>query len=124
MPATRILLVEDDPLVRLVTAEVLRDDGFEVTEACTGDKAIELLTGPAYYDVLLTDVQMPGALDGIDVAVRARELDPGVPVVIVSGYAAQLTERLSGLNPPATFLRKPYRFSKLLDVLWRLTLKA
>ena len=108
----------------MVLAETLRDDGFDVTEACTGDEAADHLASPDVFDVVLTDVQMPGAMDGVDVAIRARERDPGVPVVVVSGYADQLMDRLGKLDPPATFISKPYRLSKLLDVLWRLVLRV
>jgi DNA-binding response OmpR family regulator len=59
-------------------------------------------------------MRMPGKMNGIDVAVRARELHPTIVVIVVSGYAPQLTERLNGLAPPAAFFRKPYRTSEIV----------
>ena len=116
----RILLVEDEFLVRDMAAESLRDRGFDVLEAETGDKAAELLVDPDGVDVLFTDVQMPGALDGVALAVRARELYPAIPIIIASGYAPQLGERLSGFDPQVVFLRKPYRMTEVADMAWRL----
>lgn len=123
MTAARVLLVEDEPLVRTVVAEALSEEGLDVTEACTGDEAAKLLAGPETFDVVLTDVRMPGTLDGVDVAFRARAKDPAMPVVVVSGYTDQM-DRLSGLNPPATFIRKPFGLRNLLDVLRRLVMKV
>lgn len=64
MAAVRVLLVEDENLIRLVTSEILQDEGFEVVEAWNGDEAVRLLDGPDSFDILFTDVQMPGTLDG------------------------------------------------------------
>ena len=89
----RILLVEDEGLIRLVTAEYLRDEGFEVVEAWDGDEAARLLDACDGFDVLFTDVRMPGMLDGVDVAVRARRQYPELPVLVVSGYAAHAAAR-------------------------------
>ena len=123
MTAARVLLVEDEDLVRTLVAEALRDEGFAVTEVCTGDEAAEVLAGPDGFDVVLTDVRMPGVLDGIDVAVRARQKDPSVPVLVASGYAHEVMQRLRLLNPAAVFIRKPYKLADVLDMICRLTMK-
>lgn len=88
------LLVEDEGIIRLVAAETLRDAGFAVVEAWDGDEAARLLNRVDGFDVLFTDVRMPGTLDGIDVAVHARRREPAIPVLVVSGHTAQLTSRL------------------------------
>ena len=121
MAALRVLLVEDEALIRLVTAEMLRDEGFEVVEARDGDEARALLNDPGNFDVLFTDVRMPGTLDGIDVVLHARRGHPSLPVLVVSGYAANIMRRLSGLQPPAMFIGKPYSLAEVLSVLRRLT---
>jgi CheY-like chemotaxis protein len=59
--ALRVLLVEDEHWIRLLAAEALRDEGFDVEEASSGDEAALLLVGALFFDVLFTDVQMPGA---------------------------------------------------------------
>ena len=118
---TRVLLVEDEHLVRLVAAETLREHGYHVVEASTGDEAAAILQDAAGFDLLFTDVTMPGSLDGIMVAERARERQPYIPVLVVSAYASEITARLDSLEPPPAFLSKPYRARELLEVLQNLT---
>ena len=112
--ARKVLLVEDEGLIRMVAAEALQDEGFEVIEAWDGDEAIRLLDGPDDFDLLFTDVQMPGTTDGVDVAVRARRRYPTMPILVVSGYAFQLMNRLSVLDPAAVFISKPYRLGQIV----------
>ncbi len=121
MAATRILFVEDEGIVRLMTAEYLREEGFEVIEAKSGDEAMVLLEGSENFDALITDVRMPGRLDGIDVATAARHRQPTLPVLIVSGGAPQLSDRLRALRPGAVFINKPYSLKEVAKVLHRLT---
>ena len=121
MAMPRVLLVEGQTLIRLMTAEMLRDKGFEVVEAQHGDEARALLDGPDRFDVLFTSVRMPGMLDGIDVALHARRRHPDIPVLVASGYTAHLVRRLSMLMPAAVFISKPYTLAEILDVLHRLT---
>ncbi len=119
--AVRVLLVEDEGLIRLVASQILQDEGFEVVEAWNGDEAARLLDGPDRFDVLFTDVQMPGKLDGLDLATHARRRCPGIPVLVVSGYAAQLVTRLCMLDPAATFIGKPYSLDEVVTAVRRLT---
>lgn len=117
----KVLLVEDDETLRLVTSEALRDAGFEVIEAKTGDEAILLLVEPDDIDALLTDVRLPGTLDGIELAHETRKAFPEMPVVIASGYAAQLMHRLRGLKPPPAFLAKPFSLDKMVTTIRKMT---
>jgi len=112
--AVRVLLVEDEGLIRLVAAEALQDEGFEVVEAWDGDEAARLLSGSGTFDVLFTDVGMPGVLDGVDVAVHARRRHPAIHVLVVSGYAPNLMARLGVLEPSAHFMSKPYILAELV----------
>lgn len=121
MVAVRVLLVEDEGLIRLMTSQALQDEGFEVVEAWNGDEAARLLDSPDGFDVLFTDVQMPGTLDGLDVAMHARRRYPGIPVLVVSGYAPHLIRRLGALEPVAVFIGKPYRLDELMAAIMRLT---
>ena len=121
VPATKVLLVEDEYLIRMMVAEFLQDEGFEVIEAWDGDEAARLLDGACGFDVLFTDVRMPGTMDGIDVAMHARRRYPMIPLLVVSGYAVQLAVRLGLLDPAATFLGKPYNLKVVLETLRRLT---
>lgn len=120
MENLRILLVEDDQMVRLMAADFLREEGFDVTEVATGDDAAIQLADVDDFGLVFTDVQMPGGKDGIDVAVRARELYPQIAVIVASGYTPNLIERLDVLDPPAVFFRKPYRSKEVLDVIRQL----
>ena len=109
MPQAKVLLVEDEGLIRMMVAEFLQDEGFAVAEAGNADEAMRLLDGPDAFHILFTDVQMPGRRDGVDVAVHARRLYPRIPILIASGYAAALMDRISVLDPAALFISKPYR---------------
>lgn len=105
----------------MMTAEALIEEGFEVIEAWNGDAAAELLDGSGCFDIVLTDVRMPGRLDGIDLALHARRLCPLLPLLVVSGYADNLAERLAVFKPPVCFLPKPYDLRKVSTVVRRLT---
>ena len=105
----------------MMTADFLRDEGFEVIEAWNADEAAKLLREIDGFDVLFTDVRMPGMLDGVDLALRARRRFSAVPVLVVSGYAVQLVARLGVLDPPAIFISKPYDLGEIADALRRLT---
>lgn len=118
--AVTVLLVEDDELVRCVTAELLKDEGFVVHEAHDGDSAASFINAGPAFDVLLTDVNMPGTMDGWDLSEYARGRRPDLPVIVVSGRANNVA-RWQGLSPLCTFFQKPCRMSDLTAELLRLT---
>jgi YesN/AraC family two-component response regulator len=117
----RILLVDDDHLVRQMMADTLNDEGFEVIEASSGDEGAKLLVDPDGIDVIFTDVRMPGLLDGIDLALHARKLHPQIAVIVASGFAPFLVERLDKLDPPSIFFRKPYSPGDIIRTIRRMT---
>jgi signal transduction histidine kinase/CheY-like chemotaxis protein len=94
----RVLLVEDDPLVRITTADLLADLGHEVVEAASAAAAMEALQSPA--DLLITDYGLPD-MNGLVLAARLRERYPGMPVVIATGQQASAV-------PDVIWLEKPY----------------
>jgi len=107
----KVLLVDDEPHVRTTTATMLRDMGYEVSEAASGPEALQLLvTGPA-PDVLLSDHLMPG-LTGTDLARQVRDRNPETRIIIMSGFAE--VEALSG---EFAYLPKPFRRSDLARLL-------
>lgn len=112
----RVLLVEDDQEVRRVTAKTLAAAGHEVLEAQDGAEALALLrTGPP-PDLLFTDITLPGGISGLDVAARAQQLDPSLPVVFTTGYARDATSpALDG----ADVLDKPYTHHAVLSTIER-----
>ena len=114
----RILLAEDDPKVRSVVARLLRGAGFAVTEAHSGDAALVVFQQMAERpDVLLTDVVMPGALQGPMLARKLKEMDPDLAIVFMSGYATEAAINGNGLRPDDVFLMKPIQREALLNAL-------
>ncbi len=103
----RVLLVEDEPLAREDMVETLSIAGFEVTATCTGDEAAILLADQDRFDLLLTDIVMPGSIDGIGLAEHAREVHPGLPLLFISGRADH-ARRMTALSQPVQFIPKPY----------------
>jgi CheY-like chemotaxis protein len=112
----RILLVEDEHLIRTTLAEMLKDAGYVVVEAASGDEACNLMHGLNGFDVLLTDIQMPGQTDGIDVAHRFQASHPSAPVLFMTGRPDMLT-RIGQLTASEALIRKPFRPRQMLDAL-------
>jgi len=83
-----VLLVEDEPAVRIVIVEVLSDLGYTVLEAHSGQSAMRFVQSHARIDLLLTDVGLPGGMNGRQLADAAREHRPGLKVLFLTGYAA------------------------------------
>jgi CheY-like chemotaxis protein len=106
----RVLVVDDDADVREVTVQMLRQLGYGVAEAGSGQAALDALSRGEVYDLVLIDVAMPG-LNGTETVRRARERWPGLRVLYVTGYAdAAGTEARTGDDP---LIKKPFRFEEL-----------
>ena len=114
---TRVLLVEDEFLISDMVAEVLAEHGFQVHAVATAKDALRHLTCGAPCDVLFTDINLPGGIDGAKLAQLARELRPNLPVV----YASGLITAIEWLNavPGSTFVPKPYDPEKICTLLQR-----
>lgn len=116
--APKILLVEDEPIVREALASFLEDAGFDVTATCSGDEAVILLTEDE-FTVLLTDISMPGQIDGVGLAEHAREIHPGLPIVFVSGRDE--TEFCPGaVGQPTAYFQKPFDVDRLVATIGRM----
>lgn len=105
-----VLIVDDEPLIRFNLADALMDEGFSVVEAANVLEAVAVM-GKTHIDALVTDVDMPGGLDGFDLARLVRRLDPGVAIVITSGGR---TCRDANMPEGCAFLAKPYRLEDVL----------
>jgi len=116
----RVLVVEDEAFVREVLVEVLAGEGFEVTEAACGDEAAGLIDRPCRFDLLLTDVHMPGRLDGLAVAAHARATQPDLPIVVMTGRP-ECNLGASGLQPRCALVVKPYGLSAILNAISRVS---
>ncbi len=104
-----VLVVEDEPLVRMMVCELLDDAGYRVEEAESGDEADALIAAGLHPDILLTDIRMPGTLDGFDLIRRTVARLPRVKTIAMSGYTgvsgdARIADR---------FLSKPFRPTEL-----------
>jgi CheY-like chemotaxis protein len=105
----KVLVVEDDDLVRMVAVEALTEQRFEVIEVATGEEALERCReGGA--DVLVTDICLPGTITGWDIAECCRSAKPGIAVVYASGFSHGSPRPVPG----SVFFPKPYRLDQLL----------
>jgi len=112
----RILVVEDEPSLRLLVRKVLERSGFEVLEAASGRAALELWDqGKPHIDLLLTDMVMPDGMSGRQLAERLKADNPALKVLYTSGYSTELLGKDLGLQEGANFLQKPYPPSKLVQ---------
>jgi PAS domain S-box-containing protein len=113
-PRTDILLVEDDPSVLEVMQLMLVDAGHRVVAARNGVDAMALLAGGITVDLLVSDVVMPGGMSGVELAREARRMHPGLGILLVSGYAADVLVR-HGAADEFDILHKPYAHGELLS---------
>lgn len=116
---TKVLLVEDEVLISAIVSDELRDFGFDVHEVTTGEEAVAYLESGAAVDILFTDVNLPGYVDGKELAERARILRPELPIVYASGRYAAFG--LDGMVARSLFMPKPYRPAEVCALLARLT---
>lgn len=110
----RVMVVEDEVLIRLAIADDLRREGFEVLEAGSGDEALALLDGGVAVDLIFTDVSMPGAINGIGLTETVTNVFPEISVVLTSANEVVLdSDRLQ--NVP--FLSKPYLPAEVVNLI-------
>lgn len=109
----RILVVEDNDRVRRLTSRRLADLGYQVGEAANGVTALEALAAGQLYDLVFTDVVMPGGLSGLDLAREIAHHFPGIGVVLTTGYAEEMLQPTEPLEPMPVVLRKPYSQAEL-----------
>jgi CheY-like chemotaxis protein len=111
-----ILVVEDDQLIQSLVEETLSDGGFDTAVTTSGEEAVTLLKGhKGKYRALVTDINLQGKMDGWEVAQHSREIDPGFPVVYMSGAAA--AEWASKGVPNSIILPKPFAPAQLLTAI-------
>ena len=107
-----VLVVEDDPLLRMLTVEMVAAAGLSVVEAEDADHALKLLQQDAHeIAVIITDIRMPGHLDGVDLAKAVSSAWPRISILVTSGYDAGRRQELA---PGIKFLPKPWH---ALDVI-------
>jgi two-component system cell cycle sensor histidine kinase/response regulator CckA len=108
-----VLLVEDEDAVRMFGARALRNKGYNVVEAPSGEAALKLLDdGADRIDVLISDVVMPG-MDGPSMVRRARDKRPGMKVIFISGYTEDSLRKRMEVAGDVHFLAKPFTLQQL-----------
>jgi len=119
MRPTNILMVEDEVLISELVTDVLTENGFHVHAVTSGEMALRYLDDGPEVDVLFTDINLEGRMDGSALAKAVRERRPELPIVYCSGrYSASA---LSPLMSRSLFLKKPYNPSELCTLFTRLT---
>lgn len=112
-----VLVVEDNTIIRMGAVDLVLAAGYDVLEACDADEAIRILEARSDIDLVFTDVQMPGTMDGIKLSHYIRDRWPPVKLIVASG-AAILEE--SSLPDGSRFFPKPYDEHAITDAMARL----
>jgi|SRR3569623_3408267 DNA-binding response OmpR family regulator len=112
----RVLVVEDDPLIREFVVEALREEGFEVIHAANGEQAL-IWCRRKVADVLITDIKLPGNVDGWQIAERCREYNPGLLVIYVTGFSPVAPRPVPG----SRVLQKPYHPDQIVEAIREVT---
>lgn len=113
-----VLVVEDEPLVRMLGVDILEEAGFSVVEAGNAAEALETLEGDNDVRVLFTDVNMPGELDGLELARVVHERWPEIRVLIASGQVRPCSDEIPGCG---RFLPKPYKAGAVIREIREMT---
>ncbi|MGA8135054.1 MAG: ATP-binding protein [Pseudomonas gingeri] len=107
-----VLIVEDDPAVRVLVSEVLGELGYRFVEACDANGAIPILDSGQRIDLLISDVGLPG-MNGRQLAEIGRQLRPGLRILFITGYAEHAAVRGGFLDPGMQMITKPFTFELL-----------
>ena len=113
-PAATVLVVEDEELLRIFAVQLVEDAGFQALEAANADQAIAILEKRPDISLLLTDIHMPGSMDGLKLAHAVRHRWPPIKIIIVSGQV-HLTE--DDMPTGSRFFRKPYEPTEVVSEL-------
>jgi PAS domain S-box-containing protein len=108
-----VLVVDDEPTVRMLVAEVLTDLGYTAIEAADGAAGLKVLNSDLRIDLLITDVGLPGGMNGRQVADAARDVRPGLKVLFITGYAENAVLSHGHLDPGMHVLTKPFAMDAL-----------
>jgi DNA-binding response OmpR family regulator len=111
-PRMTVLLVEDEPLLRMFSADAFSEAGFNIIEAETADEAASILKMREDVKAVVTDIQTPGAMDGLGLVRLAYETKPRIARLVVSGRVRPRTE---DLPPDTLFVAKPYDADALAE---------
>lgn len=111
MAQDHVLVVDDEPMIRMIIVDSLSEAGFEVLEASSADEAMVLLDRDSLVGTMITDVKMPGSMDGMDLAKAVSLRWEHISLLVMSGHASEHDPRLP---QKARFLCKPFSHGQLL----------
>lgn len=100
-----VLVVEDEPFLRMIAVDLVEEAGFVAIEAVNADEAVRILESRADIRIVVTDIDMPGSINGLKLAAAVRDRWPPIEIIIVSGHLKPLPE---DLPPRSVFFSKPY----------------
>jgi CheY-like chemotaxis protein len=112
-----VLVVEDEPLLRMMAACLVEDAGFESLEAANADEAVRILEARSDIRIVFTDIDMPGSMDGMKLAAAVRGRWPPTEIIVTSGH---YNIGIDELPPRGVFFRKPYRDREIIATLQRM----
>jgi DNA-binding NtrC family response regulator len=118
MAAKTTVLVEDETLLRMNTVDELTDQGLNVMEAANAKEAIAIFRSGQRFECLFTDVDMPGDVDGLELAELVKTAWPPIEIIVTSGHRNVPRD---GLPPRGVFVGKPYSLEAVGDLIRRLT---
>ena len=108
-----VLVIDDEPSIRMLITDVLSDTGYSVLEASDGPAGLRVLQSAARIDLLITDVGLPGGMNGRQVADAARSLRPDLRVLFITGYAENALMGDGHLEKGMHVLAKPFEVERL-----------
>jgi two-component system, response regulator PdtaR len=111
-----VLVVEDEPLVRMVAVDTIQEAGYETVEASNADSAIRILESRKDIRIVFTDINMPGSMDGLKLAKAIRDRWPPIELILTSGF---LKLRAHDVPERGVFLAKPYLPEALTEAIHR-----
>jgi two-component system, response regulator PdtaR len=115
-----VLVVEDESLVRMFAVDVLEDEGYEVIEASDAQQALAELKARPDIKLVFTDINMPGAMDGVELAREIARTMPGVHVILTSGKYLSRADEIPVATP---FVTKPYTAHQLIGLMEQILLR-
>ncbi len=112
-----VLVVEDEPIIRMDVVDQLEEGGFKVFQAANADLAIKILEANPAIRILFTDIDMPGSMDGLKLAAAVRDRWPPIRIVVASGLRKV---NLDALPDDSRFFSKPYNVNEIAATMRRM----
>ncbi|MCW6506679.1 response regulator [Hyphomicrobiales bacterium BP6-180914] len=113
-----VLVVEDEPLLRMMAVDLVEDAGFDVVEAADAIEAVRILESRTDIRIVFTDIDMPNGMDGMQLAAAIRDRWPPIEIIVTSGY---YDPDSVPLPPRSVFFPKPYREQDIIAAMRRMT---